>query len=254
MDSTLRRTWAEIDLDALAHNYRTLHSRMGGRARFLGVVKADAYGHGAVEVSRTLEELGAELVPFSPLEDPALPEDIHGLYLCGGYPELYAEKLSQNGAMRRNIRESIAGGMPYLAECGGFLYLQESMEDMEGAVWEMAGVCSGTAYRTNQLGRFGYITLEANNDRQILKPQSSIKGHEYHYYDCTENGSDYHGMKPLGNRVWDCIKGGKSYAAGFPHLYYYSNPEFISEFLEQCRCFHIIHSEKLSCQKRKNEK
>ena len=69
MDSTLRRTWAEIDLDALAHNYRTLRSRMGGRARFLGVVKADAYGHGAVEVSRTLEELGAEYLAVSNLDE-----------------------------------------------------------------------------------------------------------------------------------------------------------------------------------------
>ena len=69
MDSTLRRTWAEIDLDALAHNYRTLRSRMGERARFLGVVKADAYGHGAVEVSRTLEELGAEYLAVSNLDE-----------------------------------------------------------------------------------------------------------------------------------------------------------------------------------------
>ena len=69
MESTLKRTWAEIDLDALAHNYRTLRSRMGERARFLGVVKADAYGHGAVEVSRTLEELGAEYLAVSNLDE-----------------------------------------------------------------------------------------------------------------------------------------------------------------------------------------
>lgn len=69
MDSTLKRTWAEIDLDALAHNYRTLRARMGVNARFLGVVKADAYGHGAVEVSRTLEELGAEYLAVSNLDE-----------------------------------------------------------------------------------------------------------------------------------------------------------------------------------------
>ena len=69
MDSTLRRTWAEIDLDALAHNYRTLRARMGEHARFLGVVKADAYGHGAVEVSRTLEALGAEYLAVSNLDE-----------------------------------------------------------------------------------------------------------------------------------------------------------------------------------------
>lgn len=69
MDSTLRRTWAEIDLDALAHNYRALRARMGEQSRFLGVVKADAYGHGAVEVSRTLEELGAEYLAVSNLDE-----------------------------------------------------------------------------------------------------------------------------------------------------------------------------------------
>ena len=69
MDSTLRRTWAEINLDALAHNYRALRARMGEQSRFLGVVKADAYGHGAVEVSRTLEELGAEYLAVSNLDE-----------------------------------------------------------------------------------------------------------------------------------------------------------------------------------------
>ena len=65
MESTLRRTWAEIDLDALAHNYETLRRRIGAGVKFLGVVKADAYGHGAVQVSRTLQELGADFLAFS---------------------------------------------------------------------------------------------------------------------------------------------------------------------------------------------
>ena len=71
MDSTLKRTWAEIDLDALAYNYEVLRARMGPRARFLGVVKADAYGHGAVEVSRTLETIGAEYLAVSSLDEAA---------------------------------------------------------------------------------------------------------------------------------------------------------------------------------------
>ena len=69
MDSTLRRTWAEIDLDALAHNYRTLRARMGEQSRFLGVVKADAYGHGAVQISRVLEELGAAYLAVSSVDE-----------------------------------------------------------------------------------------------------------------------------------------------------------------------------------------
>ena len=69
MESTLRRTWAEIDLDALAHNYRALRAQMGPEARFLGVVKADAYGHGAIETARTLEELGAEYLAISNVDE-----------------------------------------------------------------------------------------------------------------------------------------------------------------------------------------
>ena len=69
MESTLRRTWAEIDLDALAHNYRALRKQMGPKSRFLGVVKADAYGHGAIQVARVLEELGAEYLAISNIDE-----------------------------------------------------------------------------------------------------------------------------------------------------------------------------------------
>ena len=148
-------------------------------------------------------------------------------------PELYAKELSENQALHREIREGIVQGIPYLAECGGFLYLQQSMEDMEGNIWPAVGVLSGEAYRTKRLGRFGYITLTANREGQLLKPGDSIKAHEYHYFECSENGRDYHATKPFATREWDCIQGGAKYAAGFPHLYYYSNPGFIVEFLQQ---------------------
>lgn len=71
MESTLRRTWAEIDLDALAHNYRTLRDRVGPEVKFLGVVKADAYGHGAIQVSRTLQTLGADYLAVSSIDEAA---------------------------------------------------------------------------------------------------------------------------------------------------------------------------------------
>ena len=71
MESTLRRTWAEIDLDALAYNYRALRQRVGADVKFLGVVKADAYGHGAVQVSRTLQELGADYLAVSSIDEAA---------------------------------------------------------------------------------------------------------------------------------------------------------------------------------------
>lgn len=106
-----------------------------------------------------LEKLGGKLVFFSPLHDERLPEDIDGMLLYGGYPELYADKLSANRSMRLQIREKLKAGFPCLAECGGFMYLHSSMEDMEGNAFEMVGAIDGRAYRTEKLGRFGYIEL-----------------------------------------------------------------------------------------------
>ena len=89
------------------------------------------------------------------MEDKKLPEGICGLYLGGGYPELHAGKLSENSGMRHAIFEAVRHGMPTIAECGGFLYLQKELEDAEGQVWEMTGVLDGSGFRTNRLQRFG---------------------------------------------------------------------------------------------------
>ncbi len=203
----------------------------------IGVAKDEAFCFFYQENLELLTELGAEIVPISLLQDQRLPKELDGLILCGGYPELYAERLSRNTSMRESVRERILGGIPYLAECGGFLYLQKRMEDMDGKLWEMAGVFAGTAYRTSRLVRFGYLTITANGSGQLLQPGEQIAGHEYHYFDCTENGGNYHGRKPLSSRGWDCIQGGKCYAAGFPHLYYYSNPGFVIKFLQMCSAY-----------------
>ncbi|TGY98328.1 cobyrinate a,c-diamide synthase [Petralouisia muris] len=203
----------------------------------IGIARDEAFCFCYEENLELLEQMGAELAFFSPLHDKQLPSGISGLILYGGYPELYAQELSGNDKMRGQISSCLNSGMPYLAECGGFLYLQESMEDLEGRAWPMAGVCPGTAHYTGKLGRFGYITLTAREEGQLLQPGGVLRAHEFHYFDCTENGQSYHGKKPFGGREWDCIRGGANYAAGFPHLYYYSNPGFAERFLDKCREF-----------------
>lgn len=203
----------------------------------IGIARDEAFCFCYEENLELLEQMGAELVFFSPLHDRQLPPGIKGMIFYGGYPELFARELSGNDAMRRQISSRLKVGMPYLAECGGFMYLQESMEDMEGKAWPMAGVCPGKVRNTGKLGRFGYITLTPREEGQLLLPGETIRAHEFHYYDCTDNGCSYHGTKPFGSREWDCIRGGAYYAAGFPHLYYYSNPKFAQRFLERCRAF-----------------
>ena len=151
----------------------------------------------------------------------------------GGYPELYAKVLSENKKMLTSVREAVQAGIPYMAECGGFMYLHQEMEDMEGHSWPMAGVISGKSWRTPRLTRFGYITLE--DGTCFGKNVGGIRAHEFHYFDSSDNGNAFHAAKPMRSRGWDCMQAGSSYAAGFPHLYYYSNPEFALNFVDTCR-------------------
>ena len=181
-----------------------------------------------------LERLGAHLAYFSPIRDRALPEGTQGLVLYGGYPELYAKTLSENSAMRCAIRDAVRGGMPTLAECGGFMYLHETMEDMEGQNWPMAGVIAGKAFRTPKLGRFGYITLSPNAETAFLSPGETIRAHEFHYFESENCGAALTATKPDGKRQWLCGHADGTLLAGFPHLYYESNPDLIVRFLQRC--------------------
>lgn len=179
---------------------------------------------------RLLEELGAQLLYFSPLSDRRLPERAAAVLLGGGYPELYAERLSENESMKREIREKIRGGMPAIAECGGFLYLHEELCDMRGKTYPMAGVIPGRACYQGKSVRFGYVEV-TEKEANFLPEGEHIKGHEFHYFDSTANGADCIAKKPVSGRQWDCVWDRENGFFGFPHLYYYSNPAYAKRFL-----------------------
>lgn len=193
----------------------------------IGVARDEAFCFYYQENFRLLEQMGAELVYFSPLRDKKIPDRVDGLLFGGGYPENYARELAKNAAMRESIRRSIAAGMPFLAECGGFLYLHRALEGSDGKHWEMAGVYPFDAYRTNRLRRFGYVRLLTSSGQEI-------HGHEFHYWESEDPGTDWEAVKPTGNRSWRCIheKGGQ--IGGFPHLYYASCPDFLRKWLDVC--------------------
>ena len=203
----------------------------------IGLASDEAFCFFYEDNFRLLREMGAELVPFSPVHDSGLPEDLQGLLFYGGYPELFARELSENRSMREEIRTAIMNGMPCMAECGGFMYLHEELEDMEGNAFRGAGVIPGRSFRTPRLNRFGYICLSENpsGDPAFGKEElGEIPAHEFHYFDSTSCGEAFHAAKPESKRGWDCIHAGKTLMAGFPHLYYYGNPEVPAAFLKQC--------------------
>lgn len=182
-----------------------------------------------------LKKLGCKLIPFSPLRDPVLPKEVQGLIVGGGYPEEHAKALSENKSMLESIRKAIEDGMPCHAECGGFLYLHAGLEDREGNSYPMAGVFSGKAFPKGKLVRFGYVNLTAQEDGIFLKKGETLRGHEFHYWESTENGNDVKAEKPDGKRAWECIHMRGALFAGFPHISYGSNRMFAERFVTQAR-------------------
>ena len=164
-----------------------------------------------------LREAGAELVFFSPLRSETLPA-ADGLYLGGGYPELYARELSENETMRQSVCEAVNAGLPTLAECGGFMYLQQELTDSDGHTFPMAEALPGRGFPAGRLTRFGYAYLKAAEDSLLFRAGEEIPVHEFHHWDSTENGAALAAEKPNGRR-WRCGYASDTLYAAFPHLH-----------------------------------
>lgn len=203
----------------------------------LAVAKDEAFSFYYEENLELLQQMGARIVFFSPRKDKKLPKDIDGLLLGGGYPERYGKELSENRQMKAAVKEACRQGMPCLAECGGFLYLAEGLEDEAGTVHAMTGVLKGEGYRTKKLSRFGYLEVESQKAGVLGEKGTRLKGHEFHYWDCTENGRAFLAKKPFSGTEYSCMQYSPTLAAGFPHFYYYSNPMAVYSFLKSCQGF-----------------
>lgn len=190
----------------------------------IAVAQDEAFCFTYAETLEAFREAGAEVVFFSPLRDTALPENIGGLYLPGGYPELHARELSKNTSLLREIKQKIESGLPTAAECGGFLYLGQSLTDAEGQSWPMAGVLPGEAKDAGRLVRFGYAALSADSDSLLFRAGESFPIHEFHHWDSTANGTALAAKKPVGGAAWRCGFINEHFYAGFPHLYWAGTP------------------------------
>ena len=207
-----------------------------GDARRVRIALAsdDAFCFTYKENTALLQEAGCEIVPFSPLSDTRLPDGIDGVILSGGYPELHAAELAANEPMLEAVRQSRADGIPMIAECGGFMYLHETLEGADGELYRMAGVIPGRCFRTERLGRFGYITLKALEGGLLCPEGSELKAHEFHYWDSEHCGESFLAVKPDGSRSWKCGIMTDDMYAGFPHLFYYDSPKAAMRFVHAC--------------------
>jgi len=121
--------------------------------------------------------------------------------------------------MLASVRRAVERGLPTVAECGGFLYLGQSLEDANGERWPMAGVLPGQGFRVGRLVRFGYAALTAHADSMLFRAGEHLPVHEFHHWDSTDNGTGFTVAKPNGKQ-WDCGFANEHFYAGFPHLYW----------------------------------
>ena len=195
----------------------------------IAVAKDEAFCFTYAETLDALRDAGAELVLFSPVQDAVLPENIGGLYLPGGYPELYAAQLAENRTLRRQLREAVHAGMPCIAECGGFMYLTQSI-----AGHAMVGALPGDCFDTGKLTRFGYITATAQEDSLLCCAGEQVPMHEFHHWDTPQPGGAFLAEKPSGKQ-WRCAYATDTLYAGFPHFHFYAKPVMAQRFLTACR-------------------
>lgn len=181
-----------------------------------------------------LEQAGLRIRYFSPLHDERIPEDASGLLLGGGYPELYLEELSANSSMLDSVRRAIEGGMPSLAECGGFMYLHKSVSGRDGTSHALAGVIDGECGYSGHLVRFGYMYIMPSAGEGLSLAAAGMRGHEFHYYESTCTGDACVAAKPSGGE-WMCMISNDVSLWGFPHFYYGSNPGFVHSFADAVR-------------------
>lgn len=186
-----------------------------------------------------LRAVGAELMPFSPLTDSDLPEDLHGLYLGGGYPELHAQALAANAGMAAAIRRFSEAGRPVYAECGGFMYLCRSLRDLDGNQYPMCGVFPFACTMNPALRQLGYRRLRQGQTTFFGPGGQVLFGHEFHYSSLLPPSEGE--QVPSITRVWQSDQGQEegyhrhNTLAGYIHLHWGQSPEAPAAFVQACR-------------------
>ena len=235
---------AHVDVDALV---RLARSRVRRRAPFAGsttvsatiaVARDRAFQFYYPDNLQALERAGARLVFWSPMADEALPA-ADGLYIGGGYPELYGRELAANALMRAAVRAFARSGRPVYAECGGLMYLAESLTDLDGHVWPMACVLPVPVVMERSRLVIGYREVTLTSAGPLGPAGTRARGHEFH---CSRLGD----IPAAVARLYDVTdrSGGASRAEGFVvdgalltyvHLHFGSNSALAANFVAACR-------------------
>lgn len=209
----------------------------------IAVAKDAAFNFYYQENLELLEAYGAKLAYFSPLNGEEVPAKADGLYLGGGFPEEFADELAWNEASKASIRTAITNGMPTLAECGGFMYLTESITNTDGVAYPMAGLIPGKVKMQKKLAALGYREIFGTPGNFLIDQDQQAKGHEFHY--STFEGAEdlpyaYETKGRFGKKSEGYLRG--NLVAGYTHFHFASNPQLVERWIEAC----VAHKQKAS--------
>lgn len=202
----------------------------------IGVARDAAFSFYYQDSLDYLAELGAQIEFFSPMRDAALPK-VDGVYIGGGFPEMFLPQLSGNQSMKKSIQEACRSGMPILAECGGLMYLTRSLKDFDGNSWTGVGVVPADIVMTRKLQELGYIEATALQSTVIAAQGEVVRGHEFHYstlegLDPAQQAFSLEGGMTRGTRRDGYAQG--SLLASYLHLQLRANPVAARHFVEAC--------------------
>jgi len=202
----------------------------------IAVAQDDAFAFYYADNLQLLRQAGAELVAFSPIAGEGIPPQVSGVYLGGGYPELYAAALAANERLREQLRDGAASGMPIYAECGGLMALVETLIDGEGNAHRMMGLLPGSVRMGGRL-TLGYRLLTALQSNLLLEAGERARGHEFHYstWDVPEMGRNAYlaaASEGEAGRREGWASG--SVLAAYSHLHFASNPKMAERFVARC--------------------
>jgi cobyrinic acid a,c-diamide synthase len=190
---------------------------------------------------------GAQIVPFSPLKDERLPDGTHGIYFGGGYPELYAECLSQNDTMRQQVLSCIRAGMPVYAECGGLMYLTEGIVS-EAGTFPLVGALPGWCQMGQRLN-MGYREVEIQQPTLLAAAGTRLRGHEFHY-STWQPAQDWdapyrilaHSSRASGTEPRPEGYARENLLASYVHLHFAQDDRLAHNFVERCRAWQETNS------------
>jgi cobyrinic acid a,c-diamide synthase len=203
----------------------------------LGVAFDEAFNFYYQDALDYLEQQGAEIKTFSPLHDQTLPAEISGIYIGGGFPEMHAQGLEVNQGMRRSILSLAEDGMPILAECGGMMYLSQSLSTSDQRRHRMVGVLPGDTEMTGRL-TLNYTIARTTDAHPFLKPDGEIRSHEFHYSKIVNLPRDakYAYKLSLGQGIDQNLDGLVEYSTigSYVHTHLVGCPSYAKAFVGAC--------------------